>query len=155
MTGKILKKSTEIDREAFAEIKAAQAEGVEGFDCANEMNLLAEEVLIAYKHTDFTDFRKEILNSIADTIDEGEKPARITEANTAYYRGLLAKKGVEGKNLKQARDYLMEQVTFLRKAVVFLETRKQELEAGIKGLEKNVSVGIDFMEELEDLKRLK
>ncbi len=80
------------------------------------------------------------------------KEEPILPAQAGYYKALVAKKYEENTGLKEQRGWLLEQVYFLRKAVKFLETRKKELEDGIYGLEKNITIGISIMEQLEENK---
>ena len=77
---------------------------------------------------------------------------KVIKARSGYFRSIIAKKEIENENLKEQRQWLMEQVYFLRKSVAFLEIRKRELEDGIKGMEKILGVGIQAVEQLEDSK---
>ena len=85
--------------------------------------------------------------------DKSKAQDKVLNARSGYFRSIIAKKEVENENLKEQRQWLMEQVYFLRKSVAFLEIRKRELEDGIKGMEKVLGVGVLAVEQLEDFKQ--
>ena len=131
--------SEKIDEIVYEEIKAAKSDGLTSKDCADEMDLELSEVNKIYASTSYQEYSgKKSKTSIVDA----------TKAD--YYRSLLARKEEDKDNLQGTKGYLLEQVSFLRKSVAFLELRKRELEDGIKNLEKQVRVGIDAMQTLED-----
>lgn len=74
----------------------------------------------------------------------------MAPAHSGYYKALVAKKVEENSGLKEQRGWLLEQVYYLRKAVSFLETRKNVLEKAVESLEKNINAGIGAMEQLEE-----
>ena len=141
-----------IDEALFAEIKASQEDGVSSSDCAEQMELNLVDVNNVYSSGSFDNFRSKIISeySLIEDEDKRKSVSKVGPAMSGYYKSLIAKKGIENNNLKEHRGWLMEQVSYLRKAVAFLELRKKELEDGIKGLEKNFVVGIDAMEQLEE-----
>ena len=129
-----------IDEITYNEIVEAKNDGLNSKDTAEEMELNLEDVNKVYASIDWKDF-------------SGEKTKNteiITPARAGYYKSLVAKKQEENSNLKENRGWLLEQVSFLRKSVAFLETRKRDLEDGIKNLEKQIRAGIGIMEQLED-----
>ena len=79
---------------------------------------------------------------------------KVLFARSGYYKSLVARKEVENNNLSEQRKWLMEQVYFLRKSVAFLESRKRELEDGVKSLEKIINIGVTVVEKIEDSERL-
>lgn len=89
-------------------------------------------------------------NCIAEEKERGN--SLVGPAKAGYYKALVAQKVEENSTLKEQRGWLLEQVSFLRKTVAFLEARRRELENGISQLEKQVHIGISIMEQLEDNK---
>lgn len=122
----------------FDKIKDAKKDGLTSKECADEMSLDLKEVNIVYTALGWNSYSGE------------NKAELVTTAQAGYYKSLIAKNEKESGDLKENRSWLIEQVSFLRKSVAFLETRKRDLEDGIKELEKQVYQGVGIMEQLED-----
>ncbi len=95
-------------------------------------------------------YNKETTKECPDCVEDERKATKVSPAQAGYYRAIIATKIEENKRVKETRDWLYEQVKFLRKSIAFLEARKRQLEEGIKMLERNIGLGIDIMENLED-----
>ena len=105
-----------IDEATFAEIKVAQEDGVSSTDCASELKLEEPDVIVAYSHSNFKEFRKAIVNNQA-LPEEDRKALQVLPAQSAYYKRLIEQKSEQNTMLKETRGWLLEQVYFLRKAV--------------------------------------
>ncbi len=135
----------EIDKALFAEIKAAQEDGVSSQDVADQMEITLEQANAVFGVASFKGF-------VANNGTEQQKAniEKVGPAQVGYYKGLVAKKAYENDNLKENRAWLMEQVSYLRKTVSFLEVRKKELEKGIESMEKTIYQGLESVEQLEE-----
>lgn len=129
-----------IDEVDYEEIKAAKENGLTSKECADEMNIELSIVNKVYSSVSYESYSG-IKKSGAEI---------VSPAQSGYYKSLIAKKHEENEQLKDTRGWLLEQISFLRKSVSFLELRKRELEDGIKKLEQQVRIGVDIIEKLEE-----
>lgn len=135
-----------VDKKTYDKVKSLQNDGITSKGVSSSVNLDLETVNNIFGSGDWNNYQFEF--------GDKNKIERVYPAQSGYYKSLIAKKKEENGRLGETRDWLAEQVNFLRKSIAFLETRKRELEDGIKGLEKNIGVGISMMESLEEFKEL-
>lgn len=149
-------KLKDIDRKLFTKIKAAKVSGTMVYDAADEFDLTEADTQVVYESVDYDSFRKELLQATATQDNTlGEQPVvptgkqRQHTINTLDY--LLAKKHGEFDDMTKTRDFLVDHVRFLRKAVKMLELRKKELEDGIALVERQLVFGISMVEDLQKI----
>lgn len=123
----------------YKEIKQAQKDGHSSKKVEEVFNIPSGEVV-------------DIFSSISYLNYSGKRPASevVNPAKAGYYKALIARKEEENENLKEHRGWLMEQVTFLKRAVQFLEIRKGELEDGIMEMEKQIIGGVEMIEQMDE-----
>src|SRR5260370_28268239 len=95
--------SVKIDEGLFAEIKAAQDDGVTAADVANEMNLSLEKANQVFQCSNFKSFSK-----LFGTEEQREAAIKVAPNSSKYFRGLIAQKAEENSNLKEQRGWLLE-----------------------------------------------
>lgn len=139
MTQAEKKSFSEVTSEIFDEVKGLQEDNNNTTDISSGLRIELEVVNLIFTSKDHSEFLRKA------NLDRAE---RILPATLGYYRGLVAQKGEENSSLKEQRGWLLEQVYFLRKAVKFLEVRKQELETAVRDMEKNINIGITALEQL-------
>lgn len=132
-----------VTQEVFNQLKEGQDSGIRSAEAAKEMELSLSDVNDVYASENWKEY-------ISKFGSDADRSSVVTPVTAGYYRSLVVQKLDENNSLKGTREWLLEQVRFLRKAVKFLENRRNELEKGVSELENNVKVGIDIMEQLED-----
>jgi len=155
-----------IDEATFVEIKAAQSDGLSSKEAAQEYDLSLGDTNAIYSARDWWQYSgqtKPTENSEPEAENTAVKSKgdtsptqseKILPAQSDYYKGLVAKKIEENSNLKEQRGWLLEQISYLKKVVGFLENRKRELEGGVLQMEKQLIGGVSAIEQLEETSNL-
>lgn len=145
---------SDIDKDTFEHIKRAKESGSDPDEIADDLGLDSAEVDLAFGTSSFMKFVK-MRKDIGGGVTVKEETKQIYPAESGKYKALIGSKLEENGRLKDERGFLMEQVYFLRKAVRFFESRKLELERGIKMMEGQIDGAIPMIETIEETENLR
>jgi len=153
--------SFKVSEATFKALKQMQEEGDNSRKIAHELNLKLPVVNIAMKFSTYTSYERNWDTELRELQTGEDKPLPvqestselITEEDPAFFKPLLGQGEQADSQLKESRLWLLEQIYYLRKACRFFEARKEALEDACKRLERQVSLGIEVLEQLQDNKR--
>lgn len=138
-----------VEKKDFDKIKLYQTNDKSSVEATKELNFRLDVVNNVFSSPDFHYFITKYGSQ--EQKDKLKNAEIVSPASSGYYKAIISRKQETNENLKGIQNYLLEQVRFLRKSVAFLEMRKRELEDGISGLEKNLHIGIQALEEAEGI----
>lgn len=132
------KTTGKVDEITYAEIKAAQSDGINSEDIAEETGISHESAIEIFTSLNW--------NEYAGIESDPQVFNKVDRLEKGHFRGLIAKKQEENDSLRETRDQLAETVKSLWGMINLLEKRKKQLENDVSFMHSYIKEGASFIE---------